>query len=406
MTRRKTAAVMAALLVAQGLPDMSGAAPVSTPVRAFGAGAPVELPEARQRLLQSSTGREYLVYTAVPTEPAPPGGWPVVYVLDGNAWFSLFAQQSRLMARRPDKGGVVPAVIVGVGYPGSRPFNTERRTRDFTPPAPVRAPPPAPGGRSWSASGGADEFLAFLVKELRPLIEQEFKIDPVRQALFGHSLGGLFVLHALFTQPDSFQYFIAASPSVWWNDRYIIEEADSFAARVKKQGIDRSLLIAFGADELPEMVADPKALFERIKPLAGHGLHLQLSEIAHEEHVSVAPVAFNRLMRFALAATTKDLEFYKRLYAVAPGSAAQGAATPDGAFVPAMPGAAEYLAMTPDQRYELRKRVRALPKGQREAFEARLYVVLHEEIESADRQRLSDERIAYDKKHGTVPVQD
>lgn len=357
----------------------------------------VALLETQQRVVKSASGKEYRIFTATPTEQAPPKGWPVVYVLDGNAWFTLVSQQSRLMARRPDKGGVVPAVIVGIGYPGDRPFHTERRTWDFTPAAPARAPVPAPGGRPWSATGGADEFLQFMQSQLKPLIETEFKIDRQRQVLFGHSLGGLFVLHALFTKPDSFQYYVAASPSVWWNDRYILEEARTFATRVQATGTDRSLLIAFGAEELPEMVADPKTLHQQLQPLTARGLRLQMKEVAEEEHVSVAIVAFNRLMRFALAATPADRDYYTGLYTPREAGAK--------VQVPSVPGAKDYAAMSPEQRYQLRLRVRALPKPERDAFNAKLYDVVHS-LPDPIRQRLHDERAVMDRKGGTAAVDD
>jgi len=374
-------------------PQVKSALEVVEPLR-----DPVGLLDTDERTVRSKSGKLYRIFTALPTEQAPPGGWPVVYVLDGNAWFPLFVPQSRLMARRPDKGGVVPAVIVGIGYPGERPFNTERRTWDFTPKVPQRAPVPAPGGRPWSATGGADEFLGFIQNELKPLIESEYKIDRSRQVLWGHSLGGLFSLHALFAQPDSFQYFVAASPSVWWNERYIMEEAKIFAASLAKQRTDRGLLIAFGARELPEMVADPKALYEQIKPLRERGLRLEMKEIAEEEHVSVAPVAFNRLMNFALAATEQDKGFYAKLYAPAKDTGK--------AEVPAVPNAKQYLALSAEQRYQLRTRVRALPKVQRDAFNARFYDTLHGDMPADARQRLHTERIAMDKRHGTVPSDD
>lgn len=359
---------------------------------------PVGLLDTEERTLRSKTGKLYRIFTAIPTEQAPPGGWPVVYVLDGNAWFPLFVPQSRLMARRPDKGGVVPAVIVGIGYPGERPFNTERRTWDFTPKAPQRAPAPAPGGRPWSATGGAAEFLGFVQNELKPLIESEFKIDRQRQVLFGHSLGGLLVLHALFAQPDSFQYYVSASPSVWWNDRYILEEARTFAAGLEKRRTDRSLLIAFGAKELPEMVSEPKALHEQLRPLGERGLRLQMNEIAEEEHVSVAPVAFNRLMTFALTATPQDRDYYAALYATE-----KSATTVN---VPKVPNTGEYLSLSAEQRYQLRSQVRALPKAQRDAFNAKFYDTLHGGMPADARKRLHDERLAMDKQRGTVPVDD
>lgn len=60
----------------------------------------------------------------------------------------------------------------------------------------------------------------------------EFKVFPRvsfgRTALFGHSYGGLFALHALFTKPSSFDIYLAASPSIWWNNRFILSEATRF----------------------------------------------------------------------------------------------------------------------------------------------------------------------------------
>src|SRR5690606_6559257 len=48
-------------------------------------------------------------------------------------------------------------------------------------------------------------------------------IDESRQTLYGHSYGGLFVLHALRTQPGAFQRYVAASPSLWWNAPFVTQ---------------------------------------------------------------------------------------------------------------------------------------------------------------------------------------
>lgn len=46
------------------------------------------------------------------------------------------------------------------------------------------------------------------------------------KVLFGHSYGGLFTLNALFTRPGLFDTFVAASPSIWFNDRSIAREQE------------------------------------------------------------------------------------------------------------------------------------------------------------------------------------
>ncbi|WP_258286092.1 alpha/beta hydrolase-fold protein, partial [Escherichia coli] len=61
-------------------------------------------------------------------------------------------------------------------------------------------------------TGGADAFLHFVTTTLRSAVAQRCRVDPARQALFGHSFGGLFVLYALAHRPDAFSHWIAASP--------------------------------------------------------------------------------------------------------------------------------------------------------------------------------------------------
>ena len=52
-----------------------------------------------------------------------------------------------------------------------------------------------------------------------------------RKVLFGHSFGGLFTLYSLFTQPGVFDTYVAASPSLWFNDGVILEYEEVFLQR-------------------------------------------------------------------------------------------------------------------------------------------------------------------------------
>jgi len=42
----------------------------------------------------------------------------------------------------------------------------------------------------------------------------------------GHSYGGLFALHALLRRPQFFSRYAAAAPSLWWQDGFILREAE------------------------------------------------------------------------------------------------------------------------------------------------------------------------------------
>jgi len=247
---------------------------------------------------------EYRMMIAIPSEPPPAEGYPIIYALDGDAVFATFAEAARLQTRKPH--GYDPVVIVGIGYPSREPFEMNRRCYDFTMPAQVENLPARPNGQEWPEHGGADAFLQFIEAELRPAIEKEYPIDTKRQSIFGHSLGGLLVLHALFTRPQAFQNYAAGSPSIWWNHHAVLEEAEGFGKLSIKADSMPRLMLTIGADELPNMVKDAEQLAERLLPLAEKGFKSEIVKFSGESHVSVLPAAISRVLRFALSSKHKE----------------------------------------------------------------------------------------------------
>jgi predicted alpha/beta superfamily hydrolase len=242
-----------------------------------------------------------LAYRIMITEPkeAPPAqGYPVIYALDGDAVFNTLAEAARLQTRKPH--GYDPVVVVGIGYPSREPFDMTRRCYDLTMPAEEENLPVRPDGRAWPEHGGADAFLDFIETILKPEIQQRYPIDPHRQTLFGHSLGGLFVLHALFSRPQTFNSYVAGSPSIWWNHHAVLREKPSFEDAVQRGEVEARLLITIGADELHDMVEGAKQLAESLLPLAAVGFHSELLKFPDEDHVSVLPAAISRVIRFTL----------------------------------------------------------------------------------------------------------
>lgn len=175
-----------------------------------------------------------------------------------------------------------------------------RRCFDFTMPVQPDTLPQRPDGTDWPEHGGADSFLELLEEEIMPVITGQFPVDRSRQAVFGHSLGGLLVLHALFTRPALFTHYAAGSPSSWWGDYKVLKELDAFAAGYPSLELQRRLLITIGAEELEHMVEDAEKVYDLLKPLDGQGLSASLVKFAGESHVSVLPAALSRLLKFAL----------------------------------------------------------------------------------------------------------
>lgn len=252
-----------------------------------GAEQAAHLPGATQRdWTDPASGLTWRVWVQAPQGPqgpVPATGHPVLYVLDGNACFAMAAQLARNSAGRPAdmRGNQSSAVVVGIGHPGDAPYDQPARQRDYTPPAAGQSPTPQ--------AGGADRLLDFIAHQVQPHLAQRFAIDPQRQTLFGHSFGGLLVLHALFTRPQQFTRYAAASPSVWWNQGQVMQTAQAFAQRhtPPPRAFQAQLQLRLGALERAEAapnaartaVLQERRMWERIHQLTDALAELHWSEL-------------------------------------------------------------------------------------------------------------------------------
>lgn len=263
----------------------------------------VEIPRAEQWAMHSRIeNRKYQIMIAKPAEAPPPSGYPVIYLLDANSVFGTMVEAVRLQSRRPDKTGVIPAVIVGIGYETEGPFS-DQRYYDFTPMASSEYLQ-KPDGTALPEQGGAAAFLQFIEEELKPEIEREFRIDSSRQTIFGHSLGGLFALYALLTKPHAFQYYIAGSPSIHWNKQFLLEKEQQFMSLCEHKPMNVHVLLGMGELEKSHMSQNSyraKGLAERLSVLSSRGVKVEFAEFEGEGHVSVLPVLISRALRFALS---------------------------------------------------------------------------------------------------------
>lgn len=289
---RTLACIVALALGAFALPAMAQQAQATPAVATPG----YTMPSTQVWELASDSGEVYRIFVSLPSEgEAPEDGYPVLYVLDGNAYFGSFAQARWVQEYLP----IGKAIIVGVGYPGDEAWDV-RRLNDFT--APLLDPPP----RQWRElakykSGARRQFLDFMTGKLRTEISRRYKVDPDRHSLFGHSLGGLFALYALYERPEAFHSIVAASPSMEWNEQGILEDERAFTDRLKsgKVGKTSRLMVVVGDRDTDDDPEPARALVERLDRLSGLGLRVRLRRYPEEIHVSVPARSVTDVLRFA-----------------------------------------------------------------------------------------------------------
>jgi uncharacterized protein len=214
------------------------------------AAEPVTILGSELHMMDSQhTGRKYRItvslplgYTAAPDESWPfnnvPAKWPTVYVLDGNWYAGMVAGIIRPMCWC---GSTTDAIVVGVGYPEDadpkEAFRESftRRDADMTPihDAEVEQSMTAQHKRP-VPNGDAGNFLKFFQHELIPMIERDYRADPARRILVGHSYGGLFGLFSMYEAPGLFDTLILSSPTLSYGERYMVQREEAYAKENKK----------------------------------------------------------------------------------------------------------------------------------------------------------------------------
>lgn len=155
--------------------------------------------------------RSIMIYTPDGPEDAK---YPVVYLLDGDGHYYSVSGMIRQLSSI-NGNTVLPKMIV-VAIPNTN------RTRDLTP---MKGDPSQAFADSSlvAKSGGGENFMAFIEKELIPYIESKHSTLPYR-ILIGHSFGGLTVMNTWWKHTELFNAYIAIDPSMWWANQALIEE--------------------------------------------------------------------------------------------------------------------------------------------------------------------------------------
>ncbi|WP_128544756.1 alpha/beta hydrolase-fold protein [Larkinella soli] len=199
----------------------------------------------------------FSLFVRLPTgyRKKPEQRYPVVYHLDGNAYFDPISYSVTRLARK--KKLRTEPIVVGIGYRDAYRMDS-LRVRDYTYPAALPSD-------SLPSGGGGEKFYDFIKNELIPEIDRRYRTDGRNRTLMGHSFGGFFTLYALLRQIDSgpvFSHFVAASPSLWYHDGYL-QKALEAAGGPDPARSEYRLFLSVGEQELAGDQRETVAAFGR-----------------------------------------------------------------------------------------------------------------------------------------------
>ena len=192
--------------------------------------------------------------------------YPVIYLLDGRGHFHHTTGTMQFLAR----SGRMPEMII-VGIP-----NTTDRTRDLTPVI-------TGDEKRFATAGGADNMVKFINDELVPFIDKKYRTTPYK-LLIGHSFGGLFAIHAMVHHAEVFNAYVAISPSLWWDNQVLVDQADSFLE--KNPEYKASLYMTMG-NEGGAMLGGAWKLAAILEEKAPKSLSWEFHLMEDEDHGSV-----------------------------------------------------------------------------------------------------------------------
>jgi len=162
--------------------------------------------------------------------------YPALYVLDGDISYGIAAGITRYL----EIGGNIPELIViGIGYGAIDKSAGNKRNRDYRP----------------GENGGAENFLKFINDELIPYVDGNFRTVIEDRTITGYSLGGLFALYSLFTQPDIFNKYVVGSPYLI-PDNFVIFDYEEQASSTFND-LSAKVFISVGSEASEEKYFNP-----------------------------------------------------------------------------------------------------------------------------------------------------
>lgn len=228
---------MRIVTIAAALMVLSAALPAQAQLRIVSDTKPATMLRTDEIIVHSDAiGRDFILEVTRPEGEQPGRKYPAVYALDGG--FGVAGPMTRVLI---GGGRMEQAFIVSIGYPNPNARHFGPRETDLVHGRVTQ------GGRTFGGGGAA--FETFLMKDIRPLIEQRYAVDPARSVLMGHSAGGLFAANIIARTPDAFAGYILGSTPTGDFDPTLLERLKAAAAK----GGGRRVYLGYVADDVARL---------------------------------------------------------------------------------------------------------------------------------------------------------
>jgi predicted alpha/beta superfamily hydrolase len=232
--------------------------------------------------------QERQIYIHVPKQDStnPNKTFPVLYLLDGENHFHILSAYIDYLSHYEI---IPPIMVVGI-------ISKDRR-KDLTP---TKSTIDYFGkvDSTYNTSGGNEDFFRFLQFELIPYIETNYKVEPYK-IFAGHSFGGITTINCMFTHTDIFNAYIAISPSLWWNNKYILKLVENKLR--KSEYLNKKFFYSVGNEGINEpnsFHTDLLKFDSLIVNRTPKGLLYKYKCYPEESHMSEPIVAYYDALRF------------------------------------------------------------------------------------------------------------
>jgi predicted alpha/beta superfamily hydrolase len=265
---------------------------------------PVPVPNTEFRTFRSQLmNQDFNIYIRLPwnyyTDSTTT--YPVMFLTDANRSFPFIADLLNVLTF--PNTDVSDIVLIGIGYKIRNMADwAVWRTRDLTPTNNKGTDnywetmlTKMTGQHYEVKSGGASKFLEFIIQELIPFIESQYRVSHSDRGLGGYSYGGLFSLYAFFRYPETFTHYFAGSPSIDHDNGSLFKYENEFAFSHKE--IKVNIFMSVGNMEDSTTILNIKRMINELDSLNNPGIELQMQIFDGEDHRSCMAAAYTRAFR-------------------------------------------------------------------------------------------------------------